>query len=443
MEGVIWAHDYVVGTVVLTHNPIPNPRSRGGGNRRKSMKNISLTLSLIILMFSNNFTMGTIHAESSNKNEAAELNGQLIRLIETIQEHYVDADKTSYERLYHGAMKGVLQSLDNQCQLLLPEPVSDSSINRRGEFGGIGVEITIRDGLLTIISPIVDTPGYKAGLLAGDKIIEIDGESTKDFSLMDAVKKLRGTPGSKVTLTVMRSDGEEIIKVPVTREVIKISNIKDARIINDDIGYIRIIQFNQAVVQELRDAIEKLKKKGMKGLVLDLRYNPGGLLTPAVQVSQMFLNPGDLIVITEGRNQADQKKYFAESNDNYPDLPLAILINGGSAGSSEIVAGALQDHNRAVIVGERSLGKGSVTSVLPLRDGAAFRLTTALFYTPNGRVIHGNGIIPGIPISIPPDELKKLLLLRCQSPDEKSETEVVDVQINKAIEVLKNPIEPQ
>ncbi len=389
------------------------------------------------------FVLPVISAESTENKDASELNDQLIRLIESIRTNYVDPEKTTYEQLYQGALRGVLQSLDDQCQLLLPKPLSESSETRAEHFGGIGIEITIRDGTLTIISPIVGTPGYKAGLLAGDKIIEINGESTRDFSLMDAVKKLRGEPGSKVTLTVGRSDGKEILKIPVTREVIKISSINDAGIIDDNIGYIRITLFNQSTVEELRDAIEKLIKEGMKGLLLDLRYNPGGLLTPAVQVSQMFLQPGQLIVITEGRDQSTKTEYKAEGNDNYPDLPLAILINNGSAGSSEVVAGALQDHNRAIIIGERSLGKGSVTNILPLGDGAAFRLTTGLFYTPNGKVIHEKGIDPDVPISIPPDQLKELLLLRCQPLDKKSETEVVDVQINKAIEVLKSSMEAQ
>ena len=385
---------------------------------------------------------GIVYADSSNKKEASELEDQLNRLIESIRENYVDADKITYERLYHGAMKGVLQSLEDQGQLLLPVPVSDSSETMKGHFGGIGIEITIREGLLTIISPIVDTPGYKAGLLAGDKIIEIDGESTEDLSLMDAVKRLRGEPGSRVTLTVMRSDGKEMLTILLTREIIKISSIKDAGIINDNIGYLRLTQFNQSVAEELRDAIEKLKEKGMEGLLLDLRNNPGGLLTPAIQVSQMFLNPGEIIVITEGRDQTMRKEYRAEGNDNYRDLPLAVLINNGSAGSSEIVAGALQDHKRAIIVGERSLGKGSVENVLPLGDGAAFKLTTGFFYTPNGRVIHEKGIDPDVLISIPPDQLMELLRLRYQSPDKKSET-VIDIQITKAVEALQSSLESQ
>lgn len=397
---------------------------------------------VLLLIIPLAFFLPVINAESTENKDASELNDQLIRLIETIRKNYVDPDKTTYERLYQGAIKGVLQSLDDQCQLLLPEPLSKSSETRAEYFGGIGIKITIRDGILTIISPIVGTPGYKAGLLSGDKIIEINGESTRDFSLIDAVKKLRGEAGSKVTLTVRRADGKgEIFKIPVIREVVKISSINDAGIIDDNIGYIRIAMFNQSTAEELRDAIEKLIKEDMKGLLLDLRYNPGGLLTPAVQVSQMFLKPGQLIVITEGRDQSTKTEYKAEGNDNYPDLPLAILMNNGSAGSSEVVAGALQDHNRAIIIGERSLGKGSVTKILPLRDGAAFRLTTGLFYTPNGKVIHEKGIDPDVPISIPPEQLKELLLLRCQPPDKKSETAVFDVQINKAIEVLKSSME--
>ncbi len=365
------------------------------------------------------------------------------KVIEQIREHYVDEDKTSYKDLIYGALRGMLQSLDAHSQFMDPEMYNDMKDDTAGEFGGLGIVISIKDGILTIIAPMEDTPGFRAGLLPGDKIIEIDGKTTEGLSLSEAVKKLRGQVGTKVTIKILRPKTQEVKTIELVRAKINVPSVKDAEILEDGIGYIRVIQFNEPTAKALQEAVEKLQGEGLKALVMDLRNNPGGLLTSAIEVSEKFLKRGDVIVSTQGRNVKQQQTFRAKGRSHYLAFPMVILVNGGSASASEIVAGALQDHQRAIVVGEKTFGKGSVQSVLPLDDGAAIRLTTAKYYTPKKRVIHENGIEPDIVVPMAPEDWHKLMVKRARpenaepEPDEEETEDVVDIQLQRALDVLK------
>ncbi len=310
-------------------------------------------------------------------------------VLEKIENLYVEDIEP--EDLIRGAIKGMLKTLDPHSSFLPPDYYREMQIDTEGEFGGLGIEITIKDNILTVISPIEDTPAFKAGIKAGDRIIKVDGESTRDITLMDAVKKMRGPKGTPVTITIMRDDLESPKDYAIIRGIIKIKSVKYKTI--DDIGYIRISSFKKTTVKDLDKALKDMEKQEVTGLILDLRANPGGLLTQAIGVSDRFLDKGKLIVYTKGRIE-EQNMEFATQKKN--ELPLIILVNAGSASASEIVAGALQDHKRALILGTQTFGKGSVQIVIPLSDGSGLRITTARYYTPNGRIIQEKGIIPDI-----------------------------------------------
>lgn len=310
-----------------------------------------------------------------------------------IRLNYVE--EKSDKDLIYGALKGMLGSLDPYSQFMDPDSFREIQIETKGEFGGLGIEISIRDGLLTIISPLEGTPADKAGIKAGDRIVKIDGVSTRDITLIDAVKNLRGKPGSKVILTILREKEGRIFDQEVVRAIIKIDSIKKAEILEDGIGYIRLVEFQERTPRELLKSLARLKKEGMTSLILDLRNNPGGLLDVAVKVSDAFLKKGDIIVSTKGRRKDQEVIYRAMSKGDV-DYPLIVMINGGSASASEIVAGAIQDDKRGIILGTKSFGKGSVQTVIPLRDKSALRLTTAKYFTPSGRAIRDEGIIPDV-----------------------------------------------
>jgi carboxyl-terminal processing protease len=365
------------------------------------------------------------------------------RVIEQIREHYVDQDKTDYKELIYGALRGMMQSLDPHSQFLDPEMYTDMKDDTAGQFGGLGIVISIKDNILTIVAPMEDTPGFRAGLLSGDKIIEIDGKSTEGMALPEAVKKLRGLPGSKVTIKIMRPKNQEIKEVELVRAEINVPSVKDAKILEDGIGYIRVIQFNEPTANDLQVAIDKLQGEGMKALILDLRNNPGGLLNSAIEVSQKFVPRGAMIVYTQGRTEEQKQIFRAKGRYHNMDFPMVILVNGGSASASEIVSGALQDHQRAILVGEKTFGKGSVQSVLPMDDGSAIRLTTAKYYTPSKRVIHEHGIEPDIVVPMNPDDWRKLMIKRSRpenaepEPGEEDYSNVIDIQLDRAVDVLK------
>ena len=316
-------------------------------------------------------------------------------VLERVREQYVE--EVNMEDMIYGAIDGMLATLDAHSNFLKPDIYKELQVETKGSFGGLGIEITIRDGLLTIVSPIEDTPAFRAGLKAGDRIIKIEGEPTKNMSLFEAVKRMRGKKGTKITVTIFREGLDEPMDVSLVRAVIKIKSVK-ARRIDEDYGYVRVTQFQEDTARELRNqllALESETDDGLKGLILDLRNNPGGLLDQAVKVADEFLDSGK-IVYTDGRIESQRMEFYAHPSKRRHDYPMVVLVNGGSASASEIVAGALQDHHRGLILGTTTFGKGSVQTIIPLGDGSGLKLTTARYYTPSGRAIQAKGIEPDI-----------------------------------------------
>jgi carboxyl-terminal processing protease len=297
-----------------------------------------------------------------------------------------------------GAIKGLLSTLDPHSGYLDPEFYQDLQVQTKGEFGGLGIEITVRDGLLVVVAPMEGSPAAQVGIRPGDAIVKIDGKFTKEFSLVDAVKRLRGPRGSEVTVSVQRKGTQALLDFKLARDNIQVKSIK-SRYLGDGFGYVRISQFMERTGDDLKQALARLVKqnssKQLRGLILDLRNNPGGLLTQAIVVSDLFLTEG-VIAYTDGRVEAQKQKFFAHSRGTEPDYPIVVLVNGGSASASEIVAGALKDHGRALILGTQTFGKGSVQTITPLRNGGALTLTTALYYTKSGRSLQALGVAPDI-----------------------------------------------
>ncbi|MCK5529578.1 MAG: S41 family peptidase, partial [Kiritimatiellae bacterium] len=357
-------------------------------------------------------------------------------------------DKT-FDEITHAALHGLLNSLDDHSDFMSASAYDNLKDDTSGKFGGIGIHIGIRDGILTVIAPIEDTPAYRAGVQSGDRIIKIDGTNSVGYTLREAVNKLRGHVGEGVTVTLRRLDKEQPITVDIIRDDIKVPTVKGARIIRDGIGYIRIIRFAEPTVASLDEALADLKEQGMNALILDLRNNPGGLLKSAIMVADRFLNKGQLIVSTKGRNNAMNAMNHSATHKATTEVPIVILINGGSASASEIVAGALQDHKRAILMGDTSYGKGSVQSVIKLKpDGkSAIRLTTALYYTPSGRTIHKKGIDPDIPVYVRPSEWRLVQrqrareerpeLFKDSDADKEELDDVVDQALVRALDVLQ------
>lgn len=326
-------------------------------------------------------------------------------VLSIVRRSYVE--EVPMKDLIYGAVNGMLASLDPHSSFLPPDMYKELEIDTSGEFGGLGIEITLRDNVLTVVSPIEDTPAYRIGLEAGDMILKIGDRFTKDISIMEAVKLMRGKAGTEVTITVMREGFDKPREFTIVREVIKVKSVK-ARTLESGFGYVRIAQFQERTDQDLRKAMNSLNKKSggsLSGLVLDLRNNPGGLLDQAVKVADVFLGQG-LIVYTEGREEGSRMRFSAQSQGTEPDYPMVVLINGGSASASEIVAGALQDNGRAVILGTQSFGKGSVQTIIPLSDDSGLRLTTARYFTPRGTSIQAMGITPDIVVK--PVEFKEV-----------------------------------
>jgi carboxyl-terminal processing protease len=311
-----------------------------------------------------------------------------------VQTDYVDEVKP--KDLIYGALKGMLASLDPHSQFMDPDTYNELKVDTEGKFGGLGIEITIKDSLLTVVTPIEDTPAWKAGIKAKDRIVKINNELTRDMTITDAVKKMRGKAGEAVNITVLRETEKKLLEFKIVRGIIKIQDIKGARILEDGIGYIRLVEFRENTASDMDKALDKLKKAGLNALIIDLRNNPGGLLDSAVEVSERFLPKGKIIVSTKGRIASQNMEFTANSPNPALDLPLAILINEGSASGSEIVAGAMKDYKRAILIGVKSFGKGSVQTIIPLSDGSALRLTTSKYYTPANKMIHGIGIVPDI-----------------------------------------------
>ena len=370
------------------------------------------------------------------------------RAVQLIRQDYVDSKKTSYHDLIYAAMKGMLASLDPHSQFMDPDDFKDMQDDTRSRFNGLGIEVSVKSGLLTVITPMEDTPAAKAGILSGDQILRINGSSTEKMELQDAVNVLRGVPGQKVTLTILRPATKEIKDYALDRAEIKVQSVKGARILDADlggpfkIGYVRLIQFNEPTANELEKALDELQKEGMQALVLDLRNNPGGLLNSAVDVCAQFLPPGTTVVSTQGRAASQQSDYATSSaTKQRPRFPMTVLINEGSASGAEIVAGALKDLNRAILVGETTFGKGSVQNVMQLPDGSALRFTTAKYYTPSKQVIHAQGVAPNIRVPLDGDQERALFAARStenlKPEDEKNLIKTKDTQMLRAIDALK------
>ncbi len=335
----------------------------------------------------------------ANKEEAKGLPLDQLRnfsdIFSRIKSDYVE--DVEDEVLLEHAIRGMLSGLDPHSTYLSPDEYNELRIGTSGEFGGLGIQVGMEDGFVKVISPIDDTPAYKAGLQAGDLIIRLDEQTVKGMTLNDAVKIMRGKPGTDIELTVIREGEDKPLSFVVTRDIIKVKSVKN-RMLDPGYGYIRISNFQSRTAPQLLDAINELKeenKDGLKGLVLDLRNNPGGVLNAAAEVSDLFIDKGKL-VYTEGRIDNSHYEYNAKPGDILDGAPVVVLINGGSASASEIVAGALQDHKRAVVMGSKSFGKGSVQTIQELRSGGAVKITTARYFTPLGRSIQGAGITPDI-----------------------------------------------
>ncbi len=344
-----------------------------------------------ILVFS--FVPNDLLNAKNNRQETYKQLSLFGDVFQRVQEQYVDEVKD--KKLIEAAISGMLQSLDPHSSYLSADDYSDMQVKTKGTFGGLGIEITMEDGIVKVVSPIDDTPAYEAGMLPGDLIIGIDGESIRGLSLNQAVEKLRGPVGSEITINVLR-DGQDPFELKIVRDIIKIRSVRH-NVINN-VGYVRLTTFSETTTESMKNSIEKIKKEtGAKfqGLILDLRNNPGGLLNQSISVTDAFLDDGE-IVSTKGRNNEDTTRTFAQPGDILNDQPLVILINSGSASASEIVAGALKDHGRAIILGTRSFGKGSVQSIIPIPGNGAIRLTTARYYTPSGISIQAKGIEPDI-----------------------------------------------
>jgi carboxyl-terminal processing protease len=315
-------------------------------------------------------------------------------VLDIVEKNYVEEVKQ--KKLIDEAVNGMIKSLDPHSAYLTPDQYKELQVDTSGTFGGLGIVISMQNDQLTVVSPIEDTPAFKAGLKAGDRIVKIDGQITKGMSIQDAVKKMRGPENTKVTLTILRKDMKEPKDYEIVRAVIKIKSVKH-NVYDDNIGYIRISAFQESTVDELKKALQQVngKSKDLKGIVIDVRNNPGGLLDQAVKASDAFLKSGT-IVSTKGRVKAIESKFVAKDDGSEPTCPMVVLVNEGTASASEILSGALQDNGRAIVLGMPTFGKGSVQTVIPLEDGSALKLTTAKYYTPKGRSIQAEGIKPDI-----------------------------------------------
>lgn len=362
----------------------------------------------------------------------------LAEAIAMVRKYHIE-EKT-YRELVFAAVEGVLSSLDEHSSFLEPDQYDAMQDDTEGRYGGVGIHIGLREGVLTVIAPIEGTPGFRAGLCPGDRIVRIDGETTIGIEMREAVNRLRGPVGEAVVMTIRREGVDEVFDVEVVREEIEVSSVRGGALLEDGIAYVRITQFAAPTADALGEELDRLGGKGMKALVLDLRSNPGGLFKSAVKVAEMFLERRKLVVTTRDRGVGEVASR-AFGIHPYVEMPLAVLVNGGSASASEIVAGALKDHRRAILVGERTFGKGSVQSIvrLPSAQGAALRLTTARYFTPSGTEIHGKGIEPDVAVYLGPGEWRVLAEQRARKERglDLEEAELTDRQLERALDLLK------
>ena len=371
-----------------------------------------------------------INALSHDEYDKLRVYSDVLSIIET---NYVNEKKNS--EIIYESIKGMVKNLDPHSSFMPPRDYKELQVETKGKFGGLGIEISIKDRYLIIISPIEDTPAFRAGLKSGDKIIKIEDNSTKDMDIMDAIKLMRGEPGTKINITIERKGLKKPKSIVIKRDIINIKSVK-SKIIKNKFGYIRITQFQENTTNDFKNALNSLLLNEHKiiGLIIDLRSNPGGLLTQAVNIVDQFLDEG-LIVYTDGRIPSKNLQYHANNGSKKYNFNIVILVNEGSASASEIVAGSLQDHKRAIVIGRKTFGKGTVQTIFPLIDGSGLRLTTAKYYLPSHRTIHGTGIEPDINIEIQKDNETS------QSEDtlmKKTDAPLSDSIIIKAMEVLDN-----
>jgi carboxyl-terminal processing protease len=391
--------------------------------------------SALVLLTIISFTLIPLHgicAESDSSPDYKEL--RLFRMVmQLVQKNYVK--DVPDKELVQGAITGMLQSLDPHSSYMTEEMFKELQVETKGEFEGLGIEITLENGILTIISPIEDTPAFKAGLKAGDKIIKIDGEPTKNITLIKAVKKMRGPRNSKVTLTIMREGFKKFKDFDITRDTIHVRSVKK-ELLEPGFPYVRVVNFQESTETDLAAAIKDFgEDEKIKGMVLDLRNNPGGLLDQAVKVSQLFMDRNSLIVYTDGRAKDQRMDFRSTKGGKHYKFKLAVLINEGSASASEIVAGALQDYDRAAILGTKSFGKASVQTIIPLGNGSGLRLTTAYYYTPKGRHIQKTGIQPDVDMK---QEVQKQ-----QEQELEEESKPIDQQKKKKDKSLRVKADPE
>ena len=414
-----------------------------------------LLFGVVVTVLSINLLIGTrvylTSAEAAEKDSAYPSIELFSYVMEKVRKDYVDGQKLKYQDLVYAALKGMLNTLDPHSEFMEPDKYKELQNDTQGAFGGLGIVISMKDNFITVVSPMEDSPGFKAGILSGDRIIKIDGKSTERMSLQDAVKTLRGEPGTDVKITVLRPSSGLVKDYKLTRSVINIDMVKDINgkkefpLGENKIGYIRLVQFGEKTSADLEAAIKKLKAQGMQALVLDLRWNPGGLLEQAVDVCEKFLPRGSLVVTTEGRNPSQNQVRKARGRgDELNGMPMVVLVNLGSASASEIVAGCLKDSKRAIVLGEKTFGKGSVQSIMPLSDGSALRLTTAKYYTPSHKVIHEEGITPDIVVPLSDEQERDIQLkqapggiLSLEEKDRERVLKTEDPQLERAMDLLK------
>ncbi|MBI2152110.1 MAG: S41 family peptidase [Candidatus Rokubacteria bacterium] len=402
------------------------------GPIRQVKKAVVVTGLLLVLTLS---LGGTSASKSTDQGATYENLKLFTEVLSIVQTQYVD--EVPPRDLVYSAIRGTLRGLDPHSSFLDPESYREMQVETTGTFGGLGIEITLKDDVLTVVSPIDGTPAYRAGLQPGDRIVKIEGITTKDLSLTDAVKRMRGKPGTKITITIMREGWTEPRDFTIVREQIRVQSVR-SQDLEPGIGYVRLRQFQEQSPNDLEVALEKFTRNSQKlqGLVLDLRNDPGGLLTAAVEITEKFLEDGKLVVYTEGRVRNQSMRFTAHAKKPYLDFSIVVLVNQGSASASEIVAGALQDWGRAIVLGTQTFGKGSVQTIIPLSDGSGLRLTTAKYFTPKGRSIHGKGITD---IVVEPPKVTAAATdpSRPAVPSSPEEDLKKDVQLQRAVDILK------